>query len=74
MIVQNNDHSKVDLSTVSMEELLDKFASGGHKPGSGSASAMQGLMSCALTKTVITLTKARKRYKGNWQKLSLIHI
>lgn len=72
MIVQNNDHSKVDLSTVSMEELLDKFASGGHKPGSGSASAMQGLMSCALTKTVITLTKARKRYKGNWQKLSEI--
>src|SRR4051794_16406897 len=59
----------VDLSMLPLEELLRKFAAGGHKPGSGSAAALLGLISCALTKTVIGLSKERDAYKSVWPKL-----
>jgi formiminotetrahydrofolate cyclodeaminase len=59
----------VDLSMLPLEELLKKFAAGGHKPGSGSAAALIGLISCALTKTVIGLSKERVAYKSVWPKL-----
>lgn len=44
-------------------ELLDKFGSGGHKPGSGSAAALMGLLSCKLILTVGQLTRARDKYR-----------
>jgi formiminotetrahydrofolate cyclodeaminase len=59
----------VNLLTLPLEEVLRKFASGGHKPGSGSAAALAGLISCALTETVIGLTKDRNGYKRAWAKL-----
>lgn len=62
----------VDLSMLPLEELLRKFAAGGHKPGSGSAAALIGLISCALTKTVIGLSKERDAYKRVWPKLESI--
>ncbi len=49
----------VDLAKLPLDELLRKFGAGGHKPGSGSAAALLGLISCALTKTVIDLSKRR---------------
>lgn len=52
----------VDLTTLPFRELLDKFGAGGHKPGSGSAAALHGLLSCALAKTVISLTLAKPEY------------
>ena len=42
-------------------QLLAKFGAGGHKPGSGSAAAFQGLLSAQLQRTLIDLTSAPKR-------------
>jgi len=43
--------------------LLEKFGAGNHKPGSGSAIALHGILSAQLVRTVIDLTKARKDYQ-----------
>jgi len=56
----------IELST---EELLKKFGSGKHKPGSGSAAAFQGMLSAKLIHTVIDLTKSRETYKKWWTEL-----
>lgn len=56
-------------------ELLEKFGKGSHKPGSGSASALSGLISAKLLLTVISLTKDPKRkinYSKNWDELTEI--
>jgi formiminotetrahydrofolate cyclodeaminase len=48
------------------KKLLEKFGSGMHKPGSGSASAFQGMLSAQLLLTVIDLTnqlERREKYK-----------
>lgn len=42
-------------------ELLEKFGAGNHKPGSGSASAFQGMISAQMLRTVIDLTNEPKR-------------
>lgn len=44
-------------------KLLQKFGKGNHKPGSGSAVAVQGLLSAQLIRTVISLTNEEKRRK-----------
>lgn len=43
-------------------ELLEKFGSGRHVPGSGSAAALSALISIELLKTVCILTKSKKSY------------
>lgn len=43
-------------------KLLDKFGAGNHKPGSGSATALLGLISCKLIQTVSILTLERSVY------------
>jgi formiminotetrahydrofolate cyclodeaminase/Zn-dependent peptidase ImmA (M78 family) len=53
----------IELST---EKLLEKFGAGSHKPGSGSAVALQGMLSSQLILTVIDLTCDEKR-KHNYQ-------
>ncbi len=54
-----------DLMSLPLRDLLKLFAAGSHKPGSGSATALLGLLSASLSKTVITLTKSRgKIYEG----------
>jgi formiminotetrahydrofolate cyclodeaminase len=45
------------------KELLEKFGKGNHIPGSGSASAFNGLMACKLLLTVLKLTIDPKRGK-----------
>lgn len=63
----------VELLEMPLQELLEKFAAGKHKPGSGSAAALLGLISCALSRTVIALTSERKKYdpvRAELQKLS----
>lgn len=44
-------------------KLLEKFGKGSHKPGSGSAAAFAGMISCKLLNTVISLTLDPKRNK-----------
>lgn len=56
----NRDESLIATPT---DQLLLKFGSGGHKPGSGSAAALLGLLSCKLIQTVISLTADRERYQ-----------
>lgn len=49
------------LINLTTAELLDKFGAGSHKPGSGSAAALQGMLSARLLQTVISLTSDPKR-------------
>jgi formiminotetrahydrofolate cyclodeaminase len=51
-----------DLMDLPLRQLLEKFAAGKHKPGSGSAVALLGLISCALSRTVIALTDGKEKY------------
>jgi formiminotetrahydrofolate cyclodeaminase len=49
------------LTDLSTGKLLEKFGAGNHKPGSGSASALQGMLSAQMLRTVIDLTGEPKR-------------
>jgi formiminotetrahydrofolate cyclodeaminase/Zn-dependent peptidase ImmA (M78 family) len=61
-----------DLMEMPLRELLEKFAAGKHKPGSGSAAALLGLVSCALSRTVIALTVDRPAYAGSRMELEAL--
>ena len=52
----------MELLDVSTRKLLEKFGAGEHKPGSGSAAALHGLLSASLLQTVITLTLSKPKY------------
>ena len=45
-----------NLLDLKARELLEQFGAGNHKPGSGSAAAMNGMLACQLAITVIKLT------------------
>ena len=53
------------------DQLLTKFGSGGHKPVSGSAAALLGLVACKLIQTVVTLSAGRDQYQGVEAQLTL---
>ncbi|MGB5820344.1 MAG: cyclodeaminase/cyclohydrolase family protein [Saonia sp.] len=50
-----------ELIKKTVEDLMEKFGAGNHKPGSGSAAAFQGMISAKLISTVISLTADEKR-------------
>jgi len=52
------EYKLIDITT---RDLLVKFGSGNHKPGSGSACSFQGLLSAQMLRTVINLTNEPKR-------------
>lgn len=52
---------ETDLLEKTVNELMEKFGAGNHKPGSGSAAAFQGMVSAKLISTVISLTLDEKR-------------
>jgi formiminotetrahydrofolate cyclodeaminase len=52
--------------------LLDKFGSGTHAPGSGSAAALMGILSAKLIVTVATLSLRKPEYKENYSKIEYI--
>ena len=60
-----------DLIKLPADQLLTKFGSGLHKPGSGSAAALLGLVSCKLVQTVISLSHGRDQYQGVQVQLTL---
>jgi formiminotetrahydrofolate cyclodeaminase/Zn-dependent peptidase ImmA (M78 family) len=60
----------IDLPT---SQLLNKFGAGNHKPGSGSAAALQGMLSARLLQTVISLTKDPKRAQRYARQLPQLH-
>lgn len=49
--------------------LLEKFGSGTHSPGSGSAAALMGLLSCRLIQTVATLSLSKPTYRKDHPKI-----
>jgi Zn-dependent peptidase ImmA (M78 family)/formiminotetrahydrofolate cyclodeaminase len=53
----------INLLEITTDELLKKFGAGKHKPGSGSAAALQGMLTAKLLTTVISLTNLPKRHK-----------
>jgi formiminotetrahydrofolate cyclodeaminase len=53
-------------------QLLDHFGAGRHKPGSGSAAALLGLVSCKMMQTVITVTRRNPGYADNMAQLDYI--
>lgn len=53
-------------------KLLDKFGSGGHKPGSGSAAALMGILSGKLIITVASLSLTKPKYQQDWAKIEYI--
>lgn len=70
--VDSNTHPHGgELIGLPTKTLLQKFGSGGHKPGSGSAAALLGLVSCKLVQTVVTLSNGRDAYKGVKEQLTL---
>jgi len=60
-----------ELIKLPADQLLTKFGSGGHKPGSGSAAALLGLVSCKLVQTVVSLSAGRDQYQGVEAQLTL---
>ena len=58
----------VDLLQLPTRLLLDKIGAGSHKPGSGSAAALNGILSCKLLLTVIELTLKRTKTYSHCQK------
>lgn len=57
---------ELDFSKITVNELLDKLGMGGHKPGSGSAAALQGMISAKLVQTVIMISN-RKKYRETYK-------
>lgn len=60
-----------ELIKLPTNKLLNKFGSGGHTPGSGSAAALLGLVSCKLIQTVVTLSDGRDQYEDVKDQLTL---
>ena len=65
------DEPHPQLITLPTDQLLTRFGAGIHKPGSGSAAALLGLVACKLVQTVISLSHGRDKYKGVAAQLTL---
>lgn len=63
---------QIALMELPTKQLLDKFGAGGHKPGSGSAAALMGILSCKLTVTVCKLSLSKTKYRSAHNSLSYI--
>lgn len=63
--IATNNLLMKNLLTLRTDTLLDKFGSGGHAPGSGSAAALMGILAAKLVVTVGQLTLARSEYRDH---------
>lgn len=64
--------SQTDLIELPTSHLLEKFGSGSHAPGSGSAAALMGLLSAKLIITVASLTMKKPEYKKHHSKIEYV--
>lgn len=65
------------LTDIATGKLLEKFGAGNHKPGSGSASALHGMLSAQMLRTVIDLideTRRRNVYAAYIPELRIIKV
>jgi len=61
------------LMTIPAGKLLDKFGSGTHAPGSGSAAALMGILSAKLIITVGKLSLKKDEYRADHSKIQYIN-
>lgn len=61
-----------DFLQLTTNKLLDQFGAGGHKPGSGTAAALLGLVGCKMMQTVILATRRNLRYSANIAQLDFV--
>ncbi|PZX52566.1 cyclodeaminase/cyclohydrolase family protein [Algoriphagus chordae] len=61
-----------DYLSLPTNDLLDAFGQGSHIPGSGSASALSGLIAVELMKTVVTLSLGREQYSEHASQFEFI--
>jgi formiminotetrahydrofolate cyclodeaminase len=54
------------------QTLLDEFGAGRHKPGSGSAAALLGLVACKMMQTVVTVTRRSPQYSASQAQLEFV--
>jgi formiminotetrahydrofolate cyclodeaminase len=54
------------------QALLDEFGAGRHKPGSGSAAALLGLVGCKMMQTVVAVTLRNAQYSSNFAQLEFV--
>jgi formiminotetrahydrofolate cyclodeaminase len=59
----------IELPTI---KLLEKFGSGTHAPGSGSAAALMGLIGCRLISTVAAISLRKLEYQRSHSRISFI--
>ena len=64
--------SQLTLLELPTGTLLEKFGSGTHSPGSGSAAALMGLLSCRLIQTVATISLTKPAYRHDHPKIELL--
>lgn len=61
-----------NLIDLQVKTLLKKLGAGNHKPGSGSAVALEGMLAAEMIRTVIDITKGRPAYKHLIKDLEII--
>jgi formiminotetrahydrofolate cyclodeaminase len=64
--------NEVKLIELPTNKLLEKFGSGSHAPGSGSAAALMGLLAAKLIVTVAILSLKKDEYRRDHSKIDLI--
>jgi formiminotetrahydrofolate cyclodeaminase len=64
--------TQYQLMELPARKLLDKFGAGSHKPGSGSAAALMGILSGRLTATVCKLSLEKPKYKNQHKELKFL--
>jgi formiminotetrahydrofolate cyclodeaminase len=67
-----HETTQIALLDLPASKLLDKFGSGGHKPGSGSAAALMGILSAKLITTVCKLTREKPKYRERRGEFDLV--
>lgn len=65
-------HSQPALIDLPASKLLDKFGEGNHRPGSGSAASLMGILSGKLILTVCKLSLRKPKYKARRGDFELI--
>lgn len=69
---QTLEYELPNFLTMPTQALLDEFGAGKHKPGSGSAASLLGLVACKMMQTVITVTRRNPVYSANVSQLDFV--
>lgn len=71
-LIEREEAGDKDYLAVPAKELIEAFGRGSHIPGSGSASALSGLIGVELMKTVLKLSIEREVYEVHHKEFEFI--